>query len=108
MIDANGVDHVTGTYSATLSLAQEAKDLAEVQRLYSTLVNRAPTSVELQTWLQYYTSSGMNFTSLANAILSSSGVHEQIRQLKLDHQCRVCRANLPERTRPQRHHGGIV
>ena len=76
-IDANGVDSVTlyigsTKYTATLTTAQEASVLAAVKNLYDAVLDRAPTTVELQTWLQYYTASGMNFTSLANAIISST------------------------------------
>ena len=47
-IDANGADSVTlyvgsTEYTATLSVAQEASELAVVDRLYSTLLGRAPT-----------------------------------------------------------------
>ena len=46
-IDANGADSVTlyvgsTEYTATLSVAQEASELAVVDRLYSTLLGRAP------------------------------------------------------------------
>ena len=54
------------------SLSQEAEALAKVQRLYATLLDRAPNSVESQTWLQYYTTSGLNTTALAKSILSST------------------------------------
>ncbi|WP_298355284.1 DUF4214 domain-containing protein [Rhodoblastus sp.] len=77
-IDANGVDSVNlynGTNSGlnvTLTVAVEAQLLAAVKRLYATLLDRAPNSMESQYWLQYYTSSGMNWTALTNSILSSS------------------------------------
>ena len=83
LIDANGVDSVElcfydskgnpkAPYSPILSLSQEADVLAKVQRLYTTLLDRAPNSVELQTWAQYYQNRGMNYTSLANSIVSST------------------------------------
>jgi hypothetical protein len=36
------------------------------------LLDRAPSSAESQLWLQYYKQTGMDFTSLANAMLSST------------------------------------
>ena len=84
-IDANGIDHVTyvggGTlakngyvyWTKTLSLAQEAEAQAVVERLYSTLLNRTPTSEEAtQDWLNYYGTSGLDRTGFANSLLSSS------------------------------------
>ena len=77
MIDANGVDDVVTwigntKYKETLSVAQESEELAVVKRLYSALLDRAPTTAKSQTWLQYYTTSGINLTALTNSILSST------------------------------------
>jgi trimeric autotransporter adhesin len=77
LIDANGTDGfnlVLGkqTFSENLSLSQEANAFAEVTRLYGTLLDRAPNSIESQTWFQFYGQSGLSLSALASTLMSSS------------------------------------
>ena len=79
LIDANGVDTINVWwvnqnygYQSIMSVSQEAIELAKVQRLYSTLLNRAPTDFEAQAWNRYFSLSGMDFGAFASSIISST------------------------------------
>ncbi len=45
---------------------------AKVRRLFATLMDRAPSKAELELALQYYSSSGMNLSTMTTNMLSSS------------------------------------
>lgn len=101
LIDSNGIDHIdlwindpdavynvnaesvgTGQPGAmstssglsvhyTISQTQESQYLSQIQNIYQVVYARIMTSEEQQTWLSYYTSSGLDIESLTNDLLNS-------------------------------------
>ncbi|MGQ0681883.1 Ig-like domain-containing protein [Bradyrhizobium sp.] len=76
-IDQNGIDYVNLWVRGTevtyrISADQEAHDLAEVQSIYTVLLGRTMSPEETQTWLKYYTNSGLNVVQLAKDLMNST------------------------------------
>ena len=76
-IDANGIDtfvwSTTGNSgSLTMDTAMEAKELATIQRLYDTILDRDMTSAEEQLWGQYAFDGVVHLGTLGSALLTST------------------------------------
>lgn len=76
-IDQNGIDYVNLWVRGTevtyrISADQEELDLAEVQSIYTVLLGRTMNPEETQTWLKYYTNSGLNVVQLAKDLMNST------------------------------------
>ncbi|NJO55433.1 MAG: hypothetical protein HC834_02710, partial [Rhodospirillales bacterium] len=76
-IDQNGIDYIDLWVHGTevnyrISVDQEARDLAQVSSIYATLLGRTMTPSETQTWLKYYTTSGLDLVHLATDLLNST------------------------------------